>query len=169
MFICRYWKKWYLGKKLKFIKLRLEGFRSSYTKAFLKTTFDLTMLCFSSYLYLLRDVFRTLSNILDETFLQKCSMLDLWDCSEYASASATITFRSSRRRCSIKKGVHKNFTKFTGKHLRQSLFFNKVAGLRPATLVKKSLWHRCFPVNFVKFLRTPFLTEHLWCLLLILS
>ena len=24
------------------------------------------------------------------------------------------------------------------------------------------LWHRCFPVNFVKFLRTPFLTEHLW-------
>ena len=23
-------------------------------------------------------------------------------------------------------------------------------------------WDRCFPVNFVKFLRTPFLTEHLW-------
>ena len=32
--------------------------------------------------------------------------------------------------------------------------FNKVAG---ATLLKKSLWHRCFPVNFAKFLRTPFL------------
>ena len=29
------------------------------------------------------------------------------------------------------KGVLRNFTKFTGKHLRQSLFFNKVAGLRP--------------------------------------
>ena len=28
------------------------------------------------------------------------------------------------------------------------------------------LWHRCFPVSFVKFLRTPFLTEHLWWLLL---
>ena len=27
----------------------------------------------------------------------------------------------------------------------------------PATLLKKRLWHRCFPVNFVKFLRTPFL------------
>ena len=25
------------------------------------------------------------------------------------------------------------------------------------------LWHRCFPVNFVKFLGTPFLTEHLKC------
>ena len=28
-----------------------------------------------------------------------------------------------------KKGVLKNLAKFTGKHLRQSLFFNKVAGL----------------------------------------
>ena len=28
---------------------------------------------------------------------------------------------------------------------------------RLATLLKKSLWHRCFPVNFAKFLRTPFL------------
>ena len=65
--------------------------------------------------------------------------------------------RSSHQRCSIKKGVLRNFTKFTGKHLCQSLFFNKVAGLRPATLLKKRLWHRYFPVNFVKFLRTPFL------------
>ena len=29
-------------------------------------------------------------------------------------------------------------------------------GLRPATLFKKRLRHRCFSVNFVKFLRTPF-------------
>ena len=33
--------------------------------------------------------------------------------------------------------------------------------LRSATLLKKRLWHRCFPVNFAKFLRTPLLTEHL--------
>ena len=39
-------------------------------------------------------------------------------------------------------------------------------GLSPATLLKKRLWHRCFPVNFVKFLRTPFFIEHLWWLLL---
>ena len=54
-------------------------------------------------------------------------------------------------------GVLKNFAKFTKKHLRQSLFLNKVAGLSPATLLKKRLWHRCFPVNFAGFLRTPFL------------
>ena len=33
---------------------------------------------------------------------------------------------------------------------------NKVSGLRPATLLKKRLKQRCFRVNFVKFLRTPF-------------
>ena len=64
------------------------------------------------------------------------------------------------------KGVLRNLTKFTGKQLYQRLFFNKVADLRPATLLKKRLWHRCFPVNFVKFLRTPLFTEHLWWLLL---
>ena len=37
----------------------------------------------------------------------------------------------------------------------QSLFFNKIAGT-PATLLKKRLWNRCFPVNFAKFLRTTF-------------
>ena len=29
--------------------------------------------------------------------------------------------------------------------------------VQPATLLKKRLWHRCFPVNFAKILRTPFL------------
>ena len=66
----------------------------------------------------------------------------------------------------FEKGVLRNFTKFTRKHLRQSLFFNKFAGLRPATLLEKRLQRRFFPVNFVKFLRTPFLIEHLWWLLL---
>ena len=38
--------------------------------------------------------------------------------------------------------------------------------MRPTALLKKRLWHRCFTMNFGKFLRTPFLIEHLWCLLL---
>ena len=37
--------------------------------------------------------------------------------------------------------------------------------MRSATLLKKRLWQRCLPVNFVKFLRTPFFhREHLWWL-----
>ena len=41
-------------------------------------------------------------------------------------------------------GVIRNFTKFTGKHMCQSLFCNKVAGLRSTTLLKKRLWHSVF-------------------------
>ena len=54
----------------------------------------------------------------------------------------------------MKKGALRNFAEITGKHLWQSLFFNKVA--RPATLLKKRIWHRFFPVDFAKFLATPF-------------
>ena len=84
-----------------------------------------------------RGVFKIQSNIYDGTFLRK---------SEAATRSR-----------SIQKGVLKNFTKFPGKHLCKSLFFNKTVGLRPATLLKKRLWHRCFPANFVAsfFHRTP--------------
>ena len=38
--------------------------------------------------------------------------------------------RSSHRTCFVKKGVLKNFADFTGKHLCQRLFFNKIGGLR---------------------------------------
>ena len=37
----------------------------------------------------------------------------------------------------LKKGVLKIFAKFTGKHLFQSLLFNKLADLRPVTLLKR--------------------------------
>ena len=46
-------------------------------------------------------------------------------------------FRNSHQRCSIRKGVLRNLAEFTGKHLYQSLFFYKVADIRPATLFKK--------------------------------
>ena len=58
-----------------------------------------------------------------------------------------------------KKSVLNNFSKFTGKHLCQSLLFNKIAGLRPATLLKKRLRYRCSPVNFEKSLRKPFFLQ----------
>ena len=46
------------------------------------------------------------------------------------------------RRCSVKKKrVFRKFAKFTGKNLCNSLFF------RPATLLKKRLWHSRFPVK----------------------
>ena len=60
-------------------------------------------------------------------------------------------------RCPLKIGLLRDFSKFTEKYLYQSVFFNKVAGPRPETLLKYRLWHEFYPVNFTKFLRTPFL------------
>ena len=62
--------------------------------------------------------------------------------------------------------VLENFTKFTENSCVIVSFSIKlpVLGLQP--LLKKRLWHRCFPVNFAKFLRAPFFIEHLWWLLL---
>ena len=51
---------------------------------------------------------------------------------------------SSHSEVSSNKVVPKKFVKF-------------FAGLRFATLLKKKLWHRCFPVNIAKFLKTRFL------------
>ena len=52
-------------------------------------------------------------------------------------------------RC-VLQNVLRNFAKFTGKNLRQSLYFNKVADLS----------------EIVKFMTTTLLTEHLRWLLL---
>ena len=64
---------------------------------------------------------------------------------------------AATRRCSVKKMFLK---------VLQNWQENTWSESRPATLVKKRLWHRYFPVNFTKFLRTPFLTKHFrWRLL----
>ena len=49
--------------------------------------------------------------------------------------------------------------------LRKLCVFTKFS-LGEISLLKRSFWHRCFPVNFMKFQRTPFVTEHLLWLLL---
>ena len=66
-------------------------------------------------------------------------------------------YRTSHQMCSVTKGAFRNFAKFTKKQLCKSLFFSKVAGLRPALFLKKRPWHGCFPANFGKFLAKPFL------------
>ena len=86
-------------------------------------------------------------------------------CGRSSQSLNAIKHRSSCPEVFCKK-VLWNIAKFTGQHLCQSVFSNIVAGLRTATLLKRRLWHRWFPVNFVKFPRTHFFIEHLWWLLL---
>ena len=57
--------------------------------------------------------------------------------------------------------------------LQASIFFaktiNSLEQVQVATLFKKRLWNKCFPVNFAKFLRTSFLLNIYGQLLLHIS
>ena len=52
-----------------------------------------------------------------------------------------------------KREVLRNFAKFAGKYLCQSLFFNKVAGLRP---VKKEALAQMFSCEFCETSKSTF-------------
>ena len=58
--------------------------------------------------------------------------------------------RSSRPKMFCKKGVLRNITKFAGKHLYQSLIFNKVAGFKNETLAQ------VFSCKFCKISKNAF-------------
>ena len=74
------------------------------------------------------------------------------------------TYRSSCPEAFCKKGVLRNFAKFTGKHLCQSpffnkvvdLFFNKVEGIRPVTLLKRGSGAGSFLWILWNFLKNTF-------------
>ena len=70
-------------------------------------------------------------------------------CCEYGKS------RNSRTKVFFKIGVLKNFSALTGKHLCQSLFFNK----KTCNFIKKRLRHRCFPVKLAKFSWTSILKK----------
>ena len=73
---------------------------------------------------------------------------------------------SSRPEVFCKKVVLRYFTKSTGKHLYQSLSFKNVAGLRPATLLKKETLAQVFSCEFCEisnntFLHRTLLVDHI--------
>ena len=63
--------------------------------------------------------------------------------------------RSSRQEVFCKKGALRNFSKSTGKHMCQSLFFNKIAGLRPETLAQVFSCEFCKTSKNTFSYRTP--------------
>ena len=71
------------------------------------------------------------------------------------SWSSPKTDRSSHQSCSVEKGVLRNFEKFTGKHLCQSLIFNKVAGAA-CNLIKKETLAQVFSCEFCEISKNIF-------------
>ena len=62
-------------------------------------------------------------------------------------------------KCSL-KGPLKNCKKSQQNNC-QSLFFKIKLQLEACNFTKKEIWHRCFPVNFAKFLRILFFIDKL--------
>ena len=75
-----------------------------------------------------------------------------WSCDARLWFYFFFNYRNSRPEVFCKKVFLKTLQN-SQENTCVSLFFNKVAG-RPASLLKKILWHRRLPVNFAKFSRT---------------
>ena len=70
--------------------------------------------------------------------------------------SQLLTVQKQLLEVLCKKVVLRNFANFSGKHL--CLITLQALGLRPATLLKKRLWHSC---KFCKISKNIYFTEHL--------
>ena len=55
--------------------------------------------------------------------------------------------RRSQRRCSVRKSVVRNFTKFTGKHLSKHLFLMNTYGLLLLVITKSNYYCQLFWIN----------------------
>ena len=88
-----------------------------------------------------------------------------WTLPYFLVVRITIS-RSSHRRYSVIEGVLTNFANFTRKHYLCCSFFNKVAGFRPATLIKRDsstekkhlFWRKsandCFYIAYILCMHT---------------
>ena len=83
--------------------------------------------------------------------------LNFWKAFGRAVTLDASFFRFKRSHMFFKIGVLKIFSKSTEKYYCWRLSLNKVAGLQGRTFLRRRFWHRCFPVNFVKFWRRPML------------
>ena len=121
-----------------------------------RTTFRTSFCCLYCLLWRYLVPFSTLS-IVNFEQVNVC-----WD------RNRRVSIRSSHRRCSVTKGVLRNFAKLTRQHLCQRLFFNEVEGLlsyfllRPAcNFFKKESLARVFSCEFSEISKSMFIIEHL--------
>ena len=72
------------------------------------------------------------------------------------SKGPLMIFSSSRPEVFCKKGALRNFAKLTGKHLRQSLFFNKIAGIKASNFIEKETLAQVFSCEFCEISKNTF-------------
>ena len=95
---------------------------------------------------------------LNNVAMQFCTNLGKEECiCVRQSTNPTVTLRSSHRTVLLKilQNSQNNIC------ARVSFLIKlQVSGLRPASLSKKRLWHRCFRTNFARILITPFYLQN---------
>ena len=82
----------------------------------------------SEFLLPFEILFREITSLDIGDFGKECVKSRLRDSTYSSFKQVSKIFRSSHRKCSLRKDALRNFAKITGKHPCQSLFFNKVAG-----------------------------------------
>ena len=108
---------------------------------FIRTTFNGIVTC-SILVYFIYVIITSQEQKIFKVLHQKCRYI-----------------RSSHRRCSLRKRVIRNFSKFTGKHLCQSFFFNKVQAFN---FIKKETLTQAFSCEFCEISSNTSFAEHLW-------
>ena len=110
-----------------------------------------------SCLHLLHNIFTNLSPL----WILLCKYFSSWE----ILRNYSIIFRSSHRRCSIKKTIL-IFCDIQRKAPMQGSIFNNVAGHQVCSFIKKTLQHRYHRANIRKFIRRTILkniSERLHC------
>ena len=91
--------------------------------------------------------------------------LEKYEIGQVLFYNKTLLSRSILKEVFCKKNVFRN-SQNSQENTCVRIFLKIKLQTEACNFIKKKLLHRCFSVNFAKFLRTPFLTEHLWWLLL---
>ena len=128
---------------------------------------------FHTYLFLYLAISRNFDNSCVEIKTIKERFLDFWEsCVSFENIGCESPLTSCKiAENSSKAVVQRCYTKNMFLKISQNSQENTRA--RVSFLTKLLAWGlfslKCFPANFAKFLRTPFLTEHLRWLLLAVS
>ena len=100
--------------------------------------------------------------------LALCSAKSFWSicfslfCSTVGRSCQNLAkTRSSHRTCSLRKSVLRYFAKFTGKHMCQSFYFNKVAD-QACNFIKIQILAQVFSCEFSKISKNTSFTEYVW-------
>ena len=107
----------------------------------------------------------TVPLILTQTRKNLNFVLEKYESGQVLFYNKTLLSRSILKEVFCKKGVFRN-SQNSQENTCVRIFLKIKLQTEACNFIKKKLLHRCFSVNFAKFLRTPFLTKHLWWLLL---